>query len=342
VQGLNTLAQNPDGSPRVDHFLVEWQNESYDPATGRQTLFVNLKSGLQWHDGMPLTAYDVEWTERATMTPAYEVPAYATNIDFYDTNNSVTAINATLIKFDLAKFNPFFADLLNFVLPKHVFAELTDNFTNINATALRNSNFNKPNGPNGPIGYGPYKFVSADTTNGVYQFQKAYNSTYASLMGIPEPAIANVTVVVIPPGTQAYTALKNGQVDWLDPNLQLDYLYQTMLTTDAALVTPVRYADPASAWQELGYNQVSPIWGQNAKDPGLWIPPNITKTTMQITTTSFMGPLVTTTLQVPLFEIDLRSILGNVAGLAVAVIGGLGAGVLLAFVVRRLNRGGGA
>jgi len=109
-----------------------------------------------------------------------------------------------------------------------------------------------------------------------------------------------------------------------------------MLTTDSSLVTAVRYADPALSWQELGYNHVSPIWGQNAKNPHLrWTSPTLdTPTTIWDTVPKPNAD--------PNIGNDLKSIIGDLIGMTIFGGGGLGVGFFLASVVRRLKRRGGS
>src|SRR5690606_39578415 len=104
------------------------------------TYFVNLKKGLKWHDGRPLTERDVMFTVnliKDTGTRSYLSPVWQ-GID-------VEAVDDTTVKFDLPATIAAFPHALTFpVVPRHILADAP-------AANLRENSFG-----NAPVGSGPF------------------------------------------------------------------------------------------------------------------------------------------------------------------------------------------
>jgi len=115
----------------------------------------------------------------------------------------------------------------------------------------------------GPVGSGPYQFVSYNPTTQLITLQKfngywnATNLESAGLFGVQ-----NYYVRYITDKDGAVAALKNGEVQVLDPNyqLQLDFAAGNLNFAN-------NYQLPGSGIQQLGYNNRSPIWGTGTATP---------------------------------------------------------------------------
>jgi ABC-type transport system substrate-binding protein len=115
----------------------------------------------------------------------------------------------------------------------------------------------------GPIGAGPYSFVSYDATTQLVKVQKYdgyWNKTGLESQGLFTVNSFNIRYIADKDG--AVAALKNHEVNILDAqySLQLDY-------TSGNLNFAHNYLLPASGMQQLGYNMRSPIWGTGTATP---------------------------------------------------------------------------
>lgn len=114
--------------------------KSWDISEDGFTWTFHLEENVYWHDNMPFTAEDVEFTLNAIITSPNS--SYKTNV-----NNIAmfSAVDKSTVNIVLKSPNSFTAELMTFpILPKHYF--LGEDF----ATSAKN---------NAPIGTGPYKFV---------------------------------------------------------------------------------------------------------------------------------------------------------------------------------------
>lgn len=132
----------PDGLPQP------WAAESYEWKDDK-TLEVKLRSGMQWHDGKPVTVEDVKFSFDAVVSG--EAPMYrpfATNvasIDIVDDSTMVFHLNqpaASFVTSSLAKIN---------LIPKHVWEPVIEDLKTKEDNAESHQEAT-------PIGSGPFKF----------------------------------------------------------------------------------------------------------------------------------------------------------------------------------------
>lgn len=115
-------------------------------ATGT-TYTVQLKSGLQWHDGKPLTSADVVFTYQIIQNPDTLSPLLASWEGI-----TVTAPNPQTVVFKLPGVLASFPyTMTNGIVPKHILA-------NIPAADLRSADFNTVH----PIGAGPFAWEAIE------------------------------------------------------------------------------------------------------------------------------------------------------------------------------------
>lgn len=115
----------------------------------------------------------------------------------------------------------------------------------------------------GPIGCGPYKFVSYSVTNALVteeKFTGYWNKTGLESIGMF--GVQNFYVRYIVEKDSAIAALRNGEVQILDEQYQLGRDY-----TAGNLVFATNYIEPSTGLQQLGYNMRSPIWGTGVATP---------------------------------------------------------------------------
>lgn len=115
------------------------------------TYTVKLKSGLQWHDGKPLTADDVAFTYEIIQNPDAQSPFRASWQGI-----EVKAVDKRTVTFTLPnQLSSFPYSLTNGIVPKHILA-------NKSMQSLRTLPFNTSQ----PVGSGPFKFSALEVTGG--------------------------------------------------------------------------------------------------------------------------------------------------------------------------------
>jgi ABC-type transport system substrate-binding protein len=185
---------------------------------------------------------------------------------------SVEAVDTYTVKCTIADFGAlgkpaatFFPEgVPGYLLPKHVleavpFADwLNDPFNLGTGTYTVNGQTFS-----GPIGCGPYKYVSYDPTRAIVtteKFDDYWNKT--GLESIGQFVVQNYYVRYIVEKDSAIAALKNGEVHIIDQNYQLQRDY-----TAGNLDFATSYLLAGSGLQQLGYNMEDPIWGTGTATP---------------------------------------------------------------------------
>ena len=252
----------------------------------------DCRQNVTWQDGTPFTADDVLFSLWALMNPAtgsqfagYYQSVYGDNVKFtYSDGTSVTlgsgsrtgtitatdkyTVTANLPVCALGKpygyFEPYLLSFANNIIPMHI-------FENIAPADWSNSPFNTGQGSmtingvtyTGPVGTGPYKWVSYDPVAQVVHLQRYdnyWNATGLKSMGLFQ--MKDYYIRYIADKTSALAALKNGEVDMLDYNYQM----QTDIPTIDSSWGRVINLDGVGR-QEFGYNMQHPIFGTGVDTP---------------------------------------------------------------------------
>ena len=265
---------------------------SWTPSNNGFTWTWETRSGVKWHDGADFTADDVVFSLWALMNGeagsqfvgTYQ-QVYGDNVQFTyadgtsttlgDGNRvgTITAVDADTIEIELPElisgkpygyFDPYILALANNIIPKHI-------FENIPPADWTDSCFNTGEGDytiggttyTGPVGTGPYKWVNFDPVGQIVhleKFDQYWNKTALEADGLFE--VEDYYIRFIADKTPALAALKNEEVDMLDPqyNMQVD-----VPTIDPAwgkvLLTE------GTGRQEVGYNHQHPIIGTGVDTP---------------------------------------------------------------------------
>jgi peptide/nickel transport system substrate-binding protein len=200
------LRIGPDGLPQP------WAAESYEWLDDK-TIALQLREGMMWHDGQPVTADDVKFSFEAAM--GEEAPMYKPfvgNIEAIETDGNTITFRlkdptAAFLTASLAKLN---------IIPKHIWEPVLADL----ATKEENAeDYQEP----APIGSGPYKFTSWTTNEEVVL---SANQDHFS------PPKAERWILRIVPNTEAAIGmLRSGEINFLadfsgDPKILLDLAEQ--------------------------------------------------------------------------------------------------------------------
>lgn len=262
----------------------------------------NLRPGVKWHDLYDFTADDVLYSMWALMNAAtgsqfvgYFQSVFGNQVKFKWLNGTTTtlgtgarigtmnATNSLRVDFSLpvvalgkpfGYFDPYLLAFANNIIPKHILEKVPLAQW---ATSVFNTGVPPTSGPvsipgitnftyTGPIGTGPYKWNEFNAAAQVVHLQKFNQYWNASaLEGKGEFGVTDYYIRYIADKTAAIAALKNDEVDMLDPNYQV----QTEVITPGAI-------DPTwgrvflldgSGRQEIGYNMRHPIFGTGIGTP---------------------------------------------------------------------------
>lgn len=185
---------------------------------------------------------------------------------------TIEAVDAYTVKITIADFGTFGKPAASFhpegdgvaLLPKHVLETVpfeewkTHPFNSGVGTYESNGQTFS-----GPMGTGPYKFVSYDPVGQIVHLTK--NNAYwnkAALEGAGLFGVQDFYIRYIVEKDSAIAALKNNQVQMLDQNYQLQRDYQA-----GNLNFATNYVLEASGLQQLGYNMRHPVFGTGVATP---------------------------------------------------------------------------
>ncbi len=231
-------------------------------ASDQKTWTVNLRQGITWHDGVPFNATDVKFTFDAAQDDSLASPNEAFIKGIVGGKNNVTIRNPYTVQFNLPAPYAYFVEniLTTPIIPAHVLGSVP--YAN-----WRSNPFNTGVG-GGPIGTGPYRFLSYDPItetnhlNRTSYFDFPQNGKTA-LLGRRAFQVKDYYVRHIDGSDAAITALKTGSVDVLDSQYGLET--QTSFLSDWRANRWVSY--DAFGVQELGFNMQHPVIGTGTATP---------------------------------------------------------------------------
>jgi len=265
---------------------------SWTPSENGFKWTFNCRTGVKWHDGADFSADDVVFSLWALMNAdagsqfvGYYQSVYGDNVKFTYANGTsttlgngtrtgnITAVDATTVEAWLPElaggkpygyFDPYLLTFANNIIPKHIFekipvAEWTDSPFNTGEGSIDVGGTTYY----GPVGTGPYKWVDFDPVAQLVHLQKF--ADYWNKTDLQDDGLYGVTdyyIRFIADKTPALAALKNDEVDMLDPNYQM----QVDIPTIDPAWGKVLLQEGAGR-QEVGYNHRHPIFGTGVDTP---------------------------------------------------------------------------
>jgi ABC-type transport system substrate-binding protein len=267
---------------------------SWAPSNNGFTWTFNCRQGVTWHDGAPFTADDVVFSlwalmnvDTGTQFAGYYQGVYGDNVKFTYSNGTsvnlgtgsrvgnITAVDKNTIVANLpvlaggkpyGYFEPYLLGFANNIIPMHIFEQIAP-------ADWAGSCFNTGQGSMtikgttyyGPVGTGPYMWQqdSYDVAGQVVHLVR--NDNYWNATALKSSGLFQTKdyyIRFIADKTAALAALKNGEVDMLDYNYQM----QTDIPSVEASWGKVINLQGVGR-QEFGYNMRHPIFGTGVDTP---------------------------------------------------------------------------
>jgi peptide/nickel transport system substrate-binding protein len=188
---LTTLARYDSALVPEPYLAREWTWSG-----DRRRLTFSLQRGVRWHDGVPTTARDVEWTLSRARDPATGYPRL-TDLSSLET---VSAPDDSTVVLRFARPQARLPDVLTdlAILPAHL-------LDTVPPDRLRRAAWNEQ-----PVGNGPFRFVSHEPNR---RWVFAADSGFPRELGGP-PRLHRLIVVVVDEPTTKLAALTSGELDF--------------------------------------------------------------------------------------------------------------------------------
>jgi peptide/nickel transport system substrate-binding protein len=192
--------------------------------TEAREMTINLKDGLQWPDGQPITAEDVVHSFRIYTDKRSRYGS----INIFELFEQVEAVDQNTVRFKLTEGDPRAISRSGFfIVPKHKIGE--DTFL------APENNFNRE-----PMGAGPYQVVRVEPN----RIQLGPNSRYYK----PAPPIDDVQLIVNADENIQHSLLLSGFVD-MDPVVRPQDLPGLQASLDVGVIPY-----DSQSWYGFAYN----------------------------------------------------------------------------------------
>ena len=222
------------GLLRLDEKTLEYipnMAESYTISEDGLTFTFNLRQGMLWSDGQPITAHDFQWTYDQVIKPENEFP-YLSQLDFI---SAYEALDDDTLQIKIKEvYAPALGQMSGLItpLPKHIWEELDW------SDPQKNPEINSPS-----VVSGPYKLKEWRRDQYVI-FEANDNYWYHG-----RPNIDRYTMEIVPDQDIAYQKMKSGNTDTgpitpenLEEARQLDN------------ITVYEWWPAAASWSYIGLN----------------------------------------------------------------------------------------
>ncbi len=198
---------------------------------GRVIIFY-LRKNVLWHDGVPFTAEDVQFTYETILDPACGSPYISGFMDI----SEIKVIDTHTVRFEYKQpYAPALLKLGMGVVPKHLFEGYED---------IRRSPYARS-----PIGTGPYVFKKWES--GQHIILEANKDYFRH-----EPGIKRYVYRIIPDQSVAFLELIAGGVDSVQLN-PYQFRYRSETVQFKKKINKYKYLAPAYTY--IGYNLKDPF-----------------------------------------------------------------------------------
>ncbi len=197
--------------------------ESYKISADGLSYTFTLKKGLEWHDGEKLTADDIVYTIKTAQDSRTKSPKRAS----FD-GVGVEKIDDLTVLFTLKKpYAPFLENTTIGILPEHIWKTIEFNRFDAN-------NYNRK-----PIGSGPYKIDSIETTTkDGDEIPVSYTLKAFDKFALGKPNIKTVKIIFYRNETDLVSALKSGEISAVN-SISPERVQELGLTDYSVLSTPL-------------------------------------------------------------------------------------------------------
>lgn len=185
---INTLLFAGLTAHDADNKVVPALAESWEFDKGTKTYTFNLREGLTFHDGKPLTSADVKFTLDAILDEKNQSEIISNYTDI----EKITCPDDLTVKIKLSQANVAFPDYMSIgILPKHL----------LEGEDLATCDFNQ-----NPVGAGPYKLKEWDEGQSITM--EKFDGYYDG-----EPNIGTVVFKIVPDTDAKAMQLQSGDID---------------------------------------------------------------------------------------------------------------------------------
>ena len=237
---LHPVADLVTEVPTLDNGGVSW-----DRVTGRMTVSYQLRAGLQWSDGQPLTAQDVAFTLKVIRGSP---PGNALNSEGYSTIQDLQVQGPLRFTISFNRIYPQYLDLFPAILPQHRLDSVPT------ASLAQNSYWAHPD-----VVSGPYRISELVPDDHVGLLR---NEAWTQGRAGRRPHLDAILFRIYPEAGQLIDAMRRGQVDLAleIPDQQLGTLGNPGSTGEQDR--------PSLAYEQVTFNQADPNPQTGA--PPLW------------------------------------------------------------------------
>ena len=210
--------------------------ETWEVSEDGMEYVFNLRSGLTFHNGAPLTSADFLYTYERTTNPDFASP-HANKLALIDSFE--TPDEQTVVMTLSAPFAPFLAVAASrgpgralTAVPQDAVEEMGDEQFGIT-----------------PVGSGPFMVVPESVELGAGLEMTAFDGWYGG-----RPYLDAVEIQMVPEPSSAVSALEAGDVDLIDP-VPAQLVEQVANNPDFTV-----YEGPSTNWRGVVFNQANPPW----------------------------------------------------------------------------------
>ncbi len=219
-------------SPDMESY-TPWGAESWEFSDDRKTLTFHLRDDIHWHDGVKMTAYDVEYSFRI-----YSSDEVAwSSIRWLDKIESVTAADSFTVVTTFKEVYPYQLTDANvyWPLPQHLLGHIPPG-------RLRNAPFNR-----NPVGNGPFKFKKWVSQQNI---ELEANEDYF----LGRPYLDKVKFKIVPDRTSLLMQLETGEID-------LYHKFPPQAYNRLSQNPDLRiYKFPSRSYYFIGWNNAHPLF----------------------------------------------------------------------------------